>query len=302
MLTTLLRVIKYGAQSFWRYGSLSAATIVVMVMALLLMQGLILFDVITNTAANSLRDKIDIAVYFKLESSEDAILQIQQALEGLGEVKSADYVSRDRALEIFKENHKDDPTITQALAELEDNPLRASLNIKANDPRDYPAIAAYLENDAFAPVIEKVTFTQNRTVIDRLNKIIDTLNRVGLTLTIFIAFTACLVAFNTIRLAIYSNREEIGIMRLVGASNLFIKGPYIVNGIIYGAVGALIAIILGAPIVNFITPYFSAVIPEMNLASYFYQNLGSLFMYLAGIGILLGVVSSWVAMRRYLKI
>lgn len=302
MLTTLIRVIKYGVQSFWRHGSLSAATIVVMILALLLMQGLMLFDVVTTTAIDSLRDKIDIAVYFKLDASEDTILQVQGALEGLEDVKSVDYVSRDRALEIFKENHKDDPTITQALAELESNPLRASLNIKANDSRNYPAIAAYLENDAFTPVIEKVTFTQNRTAIDRLNKIIDTMNRVGLALTVFIAFTACLVAFNTIRLAIYSNREEIAIMRLVGASNLFIKGPYIINGMIYGILGAVVAIIISAPAVNFATPYFSAVIPEINLQSYFYQNIFGTLGTLILIGMALGTISSWVAMRRYLRV
>ncbi len=302
MITSILRVFRYGLQSFWRYGSLSAATIVVMILALLLMQSLMFFDVVTEGAVASLQDKIDIAVYFKLEAPEDAILQIEKALEGLEAVKNVEYVSRDRALEIFKEAHKDDATITQALAELEDNPLRASLNIKAKDPRNYSAIADYLQNDAFLPVIEKVTFTQNRAAIERLNKIIDTMNRVGLALTIFLAFTACLVAFNTIRLAIYSNREEIAIMRLVGASNLFIKGPYIVNGMIYGFLGAIIALIIAAPAVNFAAPYFSAVIAEVNLETYFYQNLGSLFLTLSLIGIGLGIISSWVAIRRYLRV
>ncbi len=302
MLTKLARILKYGFQSFWRNASLSVATIVVMVLALLLFQGLLLFQVVTTTAVTSLRDKIDIAVYFKVTASEDDILKVEKALEKMNEVKSVDYISRDKALATFQENHKNDPTISQALTELATNPLRASLNIKANDPKDYPVIASYLQNVGFQDLVEKVTYSQNRAAIDRLNNIIDTINKVGLSLAFFIALTACLVTFNTIRLAIYSNREEIGIMRLVGGSNTFIKGPYLVDGILYGVSAAIIALIIAAPSVNFAAPYFSAVIPEINLEAYFYANLFKLFGYLVLAGAGLGIVSSWVAIRRYLKV
>lgn len=302
MATTFLRIIKYGFQNFWRNGWLSTATILVMVLALLTFQGLILFDVVTNTAVTSIQEKIDIAVYFKRTTSEDDILNMQKSLENLPEVKTVDYVSSEQALTDFKEKHKDDPTINQALSELAQNPLLASLNIKANNPTDYPVIAEYLENDGFTSIVERVTYAQNKTAIDRLNRIIDTVNKIGLAITVFIAFAASLVAFNTIRLAIYSNREEIGIMRLVGASNIFAKGPYIVSGILYGIFGALVTIVLMAPIINFASPYFNAFIPEMNLENYFYANLTSLLGYLLLFGVFLGIVSSWVAIRRYLKI
>jgi len=302
MVTTLLRILKYGFQNFWRNGWLSTATVVVMALALLLFQGLILFDVITSTAVSSIQDKIDIAVYFTRTTTEDEILNIQRSLKDLDEVKSADYISSEEALKRFKEDHKDDSTINQALTELSENPLLASLNIKANNPNDYPVIDAYLSSDSFAGKVEKVTFGQNRTAIERLSKIIDTVNKVGLAFTLFIAFTACLVAFNTIRLAIYSNREEIGIMKLVGASNMFTKGPYLISGILYGIVGALVALLLAAPFINFASPYFSRLIPEMNLEAYFYSNFSSLFIYLLAFGVVLGITSSWVAIRRYLKV
>lgn len=302
MSTTLARILKYGLQLFYRHGWLTIATITVMVIALIMYQALILFGVVTDTATASLRDKIDIAVYFKTSSVEDDILNIEKSLKGLPEVKSVEYVSRDKALELFKETHKDDPNINQALAELDSNPLRASLNIKAKDTNDYPTIAAYLENEGFQTVVEKVTYTQNKVAIDRLNKLVDTMRKVGLSITIFLALAASLVAFNTIRLAIYSNREEIGIMRLVGAANSFIKGPYLFSGILYGAVGALVTTIFMIPAVNFASPYFQAFIPEMNLANYFYSNIASLFLYLLMFGTGLGIVSSWIAIRRYLKL
>lgn len=302
MSTTLARILKYGFQLFYRHGWLTIATITVMVIALIMYQALILFGVVTDTATASLRDKIDIAVYFKTSAVEDDILNIEKSLKGLPEVKAVEYVSRDKALEIFKETHKDDPNINQALAELDSNPLRASLNIKAKDTNDYPTIAAYLENDGFQTVVEKVTYTQNKVAIDRLNKLVDTMRKIGLAITIFLAFAASLVAFNTIRLAIYSSREEIGIMRLVGAANSFIKGPYLFSGILYGAGGALITVILMIPMINFASPYFQAFIPEMNLSSYFYSNIASLFLYLLMFGTGLGIVSSWIAIRRYLKL
>ncbi len=302
MSTAFIRILKYGFQLFYRHGWLTVATMIVMVLALLGYQSLILFGVVTDTAVTSLREKIDIAVYFKTTALEDDIFKIQKALEALPEVKTAAYVSQSQALEIFKEAHKDDPNINQALAELDSNPLRASLNIKANDTNDYSSIAAYLENESFKPIVEKVTYAQNKPAIDRLNKIVDTMDKVGLALTIFLAFAASLVAFNTFRLAIYSNREEIGIMRLVGASNSFIKGPYIFGGILYGVAGALITTLFMIPAINFAAPYLKAFIPELDLASYYYGNVAVLFLYLVIFGVGLGIISSWVAIRRYLKL
>jgi cell division transport system permease protein len=303
MATTFLRILKYGFQNFWRNGWLSTATILVMVLALLAFQGLIIFNVVNEAAVTSIQDKIDIAVYFKRTTAEDDILKMEKSIKALPEVKIVDYVSSEEALATFKEKHKDDPTINQALQELSQNPLLASLNIKANNPLDYPVIATYLEHQGFSSIVERVTYAQNKTAIDQLNKITDTANRGGLALTIFIAFAASLVTFSTIRLAIYSNREEIGIMRLVGASNIFTKGPYLVSGILYGFFGALVTLLLSAIIINFVSPYLnSQYLDIINLESYFYANIISFLGYLLLFGAFLGTVSSWVAIRRYLKI
>ncbi len=302
MVTTLFRIIKYGVQSFWRNGLVSAATIIVMVLALMVFEGLIIFNVLTETAIASLEDKIDISVYFKTSAPEDDILKVRNSLESLKEVKSVEYVSRDKALEIFKERHQGDPVITQALTELGDNPLLASLNIKAHNPEDYAIIAAYLDNDNFKELIERVTFTQSRLAIERLAKIVDTVERLGWALTVFLAFTAILVTFNTIRLAIYSNREEIGIMRLVGASNVFINGPYIVEAVIFGILAAILSLIVSGPFINLSSPYIQSFIPETDVSNYFFANLFKLLGYQLLLGIFLGVVSGAIAIRKYLKI
>jgi len=302
MFTALVRILRYGIQSFWRNGWLSAATIMVMVLTLAVFLGLTLFGVITSGAITTLQDKIDISAYFKQGVSEDDISKIEQSVQSLAEVKNVEYISRDKALEIFKEKHKSDATIGQALQELGDNPLLASLNIKARDPKDYGVIAAYLQNDKFSSVIEKVTYGQNQLAINRLVKIADTASAAGFAITILLALIAIVVTFNTIRLAIYSSREEIGVMRLVGASNAYIRGPYIIEGIVYGLFSAVLAFVLILLVVYFVSPYISVFIPEMNLLGYFYGHLSSLLGYSLLFGIILGVVSSSIAITRYLRV
>jgi cell division transport system permease protein len=302
MTTTLFRIFKYGLQSFWRNKWLSTATVAVMVLALLVFESLILFSVLNNSAMEILSDKIDISVYFRVDTKEDDVLKIKRSLESLSEVKTVEYVSRDRALELFQERHKDDATIGQALNILEENPLSASLNIKAKNPSEYPVIASYLNNQNFKELVDQVTYNQNQLVIDRLASVLDTIQKSGLGLTVALSVVAVLVALNTIMLTIYSTRDEIGVMRLVGASNKFIRGPYIVQGIIYGVLAAVLSLVLIAPVISFAAPYVKVLIPGMDLKGYFYSHLGGLLLYQIALGVILGSVSSIIAVRRYLKI
>lgn len=301
MATTLVRILKYGLQNFVRNGWLSVATIVVLVLAVVVFQGLILFDTFTKNAVLSIQDKIDISVTFKTETPEDEIISLERSLESLAEVKSVEYISRDKALEIFKAKNENNAVISQALGLLEDNPLLAALNIKADKLEHYATIASYLENESFKNSIEKVTYSQSRNAIERLDGIITTFERMGLGLNIFLAIAAALVIFNTIRIAIYANRDELTIMRLVGASNLFIRGPYIVEGVMYGIVAAFVGLLITLPFVAAVAPYSNILIPQFKLDTYVYTNILALLSYQLLFGIGLGGFSSALAVRRYLK-
>ncbi|HTY39585.1 MAG TPA: permease-like cell division protein FtsX [Candidatus Paceibacterota bacterium] len=301
MFTVFSRIINYGFVNFWRNGWPSAATVAIMTVALLVFIGLIFFNVIMTQAVASIQDKIDISVYFKTNTPEDEILNIKQSIESLSEVKSVEYVSSDRALQIFKEAHKDDPTISQAVNELQTNPLLASLNIKAKRPDQYASIAQYLQAPNLTQYIESLSYAKNQVVIDRLTNIIENVNRGGLVLTIVMALIAGLVVFNTIRLAIYSNRDEIGIMRAVGASNALVRGPYMVEGVIAGVLSGILALIIAGPTVYTVSPYFSNFVPGLNIFRYFTGHLMTLLGYQILFGIGIGVFSSFVAVRRYLR-
>jgi cell division transport system permease protein len=301
MATSLYRIIKHGLQNFWRHRLISATALFVILLALMVFEGLIIFNKITDQAFNTIQDKIDISVYFKTTTSEDNILSIQSQLQNLSEVKSVQYISQTQALSIFESQHQGDQTIPQAIEQLGENPLEASLNIKASDPSKYPEIASYLENPLLSGLVDKVSYKQNQVVIDQLAKIVNIGREAGLVLTVIFAALAILVAFNTILLAIYSNREEIEVMRLVGASNSFIRGPFVVEGIIYGTIAAVLSTAIGALLVYFVSPYVAVFIRGMDLMGYFTSNVFQIFGYELLFGIAIGVISGMVAIRRYLK-
>ncbi len=302
MIVKLSRIIKYGFNGFIRNGWLSASTIIIMILALVVFEGLILFNVVAKSAVESLQEKIDISVYFKSNVSEDSILNIKKSLEALVEVKDVQYVSRDEALVEFKKSHEDDDVILQTLEQLDENPLLSSINIKANDPRNYGTIAEYLDKPVYKDLIEKVTYAQNHIVIDRLVSLVDTIKNTGAILTVFLSILAIVITFNTIRLAIFSTSEQIGIMRLVGASNNFIRGPFVVEGIIDAVIASILSFLILVPAVSFASPYIVKFIPEMNLQGYFNANFVSLFFYQLLFGVGLGILSSIVAVRRYLHV
>lgn len=310
MFTIFSRIVHYGLENFRRSGLPSATTVAIMSLALTVSLGLMLFNIATGWAVASIQNKIDIAVYFKTSVPEDQILNIKQSLESLSEVKNVDYVSRDQALQIFKDTHADKPEILQAVDELNTNPLEASLNIKARKLDQYASIAEYLNAPNLNNFFDTVSYSKNQAVIDRLISIINNVNRGGFGLTVLLALIAGVVVFNTIRLAIYSNRDEISIMRAVGASNSLVRGPYVVEGVIAGALAAVMSLILALPVIYLVSPHLKSFIASPDIAAassnfdilkYFYTALPRLFLYQLLLGVGIGVLSGFVAVRRYLK-
>jgi len=307
MITVISRIVHYGFKNFWRNGLLSTATTAIVTLSLIVFAGLIFANATTTSIIDFLKDKIDVSVYFQLNTPEDQILNVQESLRHLSQVKNVEYTSADKALEIFKERHRDEPDIIQSLEQLNSNPLEASLDIKAYDPGNYGAIAEYLNSSELRQYIDKVNYSENQQAIDNLSGIINNVDRAGLIVTIFLALIAGLVVFNTIRLVIYSNRDEISIMRAVGASNAFVRGPYVVEGIIIGIMAAFISLVLIllafllSPFIYKTSGSFDVSIPGFSIASYFYNHFWWLLFYQVVFGVCLTSISSFIAVKRYLK-
>lgn len=208
MFTSFKRIIKWGLKNFWRNGWLSTATVSIMTLTLLVITVLLMVNVVANAVLANLQSKIDISVYFRLDTSEDDILKVKSQLEKLQEVESTTYVSQNEALLNFKEKHKDNPVLLQSLEELEFNPLEASLNVKAKETNQYTSINQFLESVYYKDLIDKVNYLQNKEVIEKLGTIITDVKTGGFGLSILLALIVFLVTFNAIRLAIYSSRRN----------------------------------------------------------------------------------------------
>lgn len=274
----------------------------VMVLVLLLFSGLMGLNFLSLKIVSAIQEKVDVTAYFKTEATEDEIMKVKDDLDGLPEVKNIEYISKEVAFEEFKSNHAGDVLIQDSLAELNSNPLQASLNIKAVLPSQYASIATYLEANKFRSLVDKINFYENEQVIDRVQRISDGLQGWGFIMTAAMALIAVLVTFNTIRLTMYNQKQEIEIMRLVGGSNWHIKAPYLVEGGLYGVFSAVISLVLFYPLVYIISPKIDIFIPNASLLGYFASNSLLYVTLIFSVGILLGVISSFVAIRRFLKI
>lgn len=295
------RTVRQGFVNFWRNGWVSLATVLIMVLTLFVFGGLFFSNVLLTSVLESLEEKVDISVYFKTSAREDEILALKSSVEKLAEVKAVEYVSRDKALLEFQERHRENSLITQSLEELGENPLGASLNIRAENPNQYEAISRFLEAASFENIIDKINYRQNQLVIERLSQILNSSRALGLGVTVVLAVIAVLVAFNTIRLAIYTSRDEISIMRLVGATNPYIRGPFLVEGMIHGLLASIAAMVIFWPLTLWLGPRAERFFGGPNLFEYYLTNFIWIFLMLLVIGVALGVISSLIATRRYLR-
>lgn len=303
---TTKRIIKAGFVNFWRNGSVSLSAVFVMVVALFMIGSTLLVTAFLGTALKDLQEKIDINVYLDPSASDSAIQALKSQIETLPEVKAVTYVSREDALVAFRDRHQDDHRIIQALDEIGDNPLTAVLTIKAKEPSQYEGIAAFLggkaelSTDSNLSIVNKVNYNDNKIVIDRLSKIITGVKKLGGILTVVMIALSVLITFNTIRLAIFIARDEIGVMRLVGGSNQYVRGPFIVEGVLYGLVAGILSILILYPVSYWLKNSTQAFYGGVDLLHYFVANFVQIFFVILLSGITLGAISSFLAVRKYL--
>lgn len=304
--TKIKRVIKSGFFNFVRNGFISLSSVFVMVITLSVITSLLLGSAVLNATLNELRDKVDLNVYFVTTAAEKDILSIKQTLETLPEVEKVEYVSKEQALAEFTVRHETDQLTLQALSELKENPLGAVLNVKTKEPSQYAGIAEFLQGEdvlssSGTKIVDKVNYYQNKTAIDKLSEIISSSERLGLLVTLVLVIISVLITFNTIRLVIYVAREEISVMKLVGASNFYVRGPFMITGTLYGVIAAFVTLAIFYPLLFWLGSFTQNFFIGFNLFSYFVSNSFQFFLIVTGSGIIIGALSSFLAVRKYLK-
>lgn len=304
MFASFLRIIKFSFQDLGRNVWLTFVTLTLLVLALVSVNLLLIFNVLANNAIDLVENKIDISLYFKPGIEESQVLNVKEYIENFNEVAGVDYISRDIALNQFEEKHRNNQKIIESLKEIGDNPLGAALVIRANNSQDYPKILERLGGPEYTNLIEEQDFDDHKTVIARITNITDKVSKAGIIIALIFTLISILIIYNAIRVAIYTHREEIRAMKLVGSTNWYIQAPFILEGIIYAVIACVVTISLFYPFLGFIQPYISVFYEGSNfdIVNYFNNNFYQIFGYQLLGAVVLNIICSGIAVRKYLDI
>lgn len=307
---TIRRIFRTGFLDFWRNGFVSFASVLVMTITLFILGMTVFTGVILNTTLNQLRNQADMSVYLVPNTPTDQITQLQTTIQALPEVASVEYTSQDDELAQFRQRHQNDQLTLQALDELGGNPLGAVLTIKAKDISQYNAIAQFLQQQqqnvqpGQTSIIDKIDYfdAAHQQALTRLQEITNAAQRLGFVIITILALTSIAICFNTLRLAIYSSREEIAVMRLVGAGQAYIRAPFLVEGMLYGLISGILTLLIFYPLTYWLGNATQNFFGGVNIFTYYLSNFLFFFIGIIGTGMVLGAVASYLAVRRYLKI
>ncbi len=297
------RILKFALQDIWRNFGLSFMTVLILVLMLLSVNALWSVKVITKEAVNLIKDQVNVSVYFSANAGEKNVTEINKYISAFPEVVNIKLQNSDEVLASFKQRHSQSKDILDALAELDKNPFGPTMIIKTREPGDYKKIIKALSVPEYENLIEAKSFDEHESAIEKIQNITSRTENIVAGLVLLFACISFLIVFNTIRSAIHTQKIEIGIKRLVGASNWFIRGPYLVESFIFSVLSLVISIALLYIALSFVDPYLSVIFPSsFSLTNYYNSNI----LYVFGVQffsvLLLTVLSSGLAMRRQLRV
>lgn len=322
-LTTMQRIVKLGVINFWRNRWLSLAATLMIMLTLITMGVFVILNIFANSTAEGIKDRIDLSIYFYENATDNQIQDLQYKLVNRADVKAVKFISKAEALAIWQSRPINSKV--KDLVTADENSLPRSLQIKATTPEALEGIAKELSSDEFKPYVRKISYEETKTAIAKIISIAHFIQRLGLIVTCSLLAVSLVVIMNTIRLTIFTRRDEIEIMRLVGANGSFISVPFGVEAILYGLLGAILAFISIAFIMTYFGPRFSGYFADLAATSntpYFYLirpyfsptiadkmtvfmsliNLWPLLIVQLTVGILFSLSCSLLALRRYLRL
>ncbi|HSX01688.1 MAG TPA: permease-like cell division protein FtsX [Candidatus Saccharimonadia bacterium] len=299
------RIIQAGSRNFLRNMWLSTAATAVMTVTLTI----VVISFISNSALTStikgVTDKIDVSIFLSDSVTPQQRDAFKAKLESDSNVTSVSYKSKADALADYRRQNAGDQKLLEAISET-DNPLPASFQIKTRDPNKLDSVTAIVnqpDNKALLDPTSPPTYSGNRkTTIDRIVRFSNFFKTTGLVLSIIFVIISTLIIFNTIRMAIFTRRDEIEIMKLVGATKWFIRGPFLFEAALYGIIAALIAAALSFTLLLGGGPKLGSYIDVQSTIAFFRSYPVLIVLGEMIIGIIIGTFSSLMAMSRYLKL
>ncbi|PIR94552.1 hypothetical protein COT97_00730 [Candidatus Falkowbacteria bacterium CG10_big_fil_rev_8_21_14_0_10_39_11] len=303
-MLTFLRVLKFALQDFWRNFWLTLVTVSVLVLALFSVNILITLKAVSDNIIDSVHDKVDINIMLVSEATEVDVNNFKTFVSNTSEVDTVSFLSKEMVLEQFKQKNIGNPDIQSAISELEDNPFNDTLVVKAGDPSDYDLILQKIQASEYSSLVDNNDFSDPQKIISFVQSVSDKVEKFGIFIAVLFSLIAFLIVFNTIRVTIYTHKEEIGVMRLVGATNWFIRMPFILESVLYAFVALLINIGLIYLFINILTPYLGTFLAnyDFDLTAYFSDRFLLIFGLEFVLAVVLTILSSAFAIRRYLKV
>lgn len=297
------RIVKFSLQDIFRNISLSFMTVFILVLMLLSINALIAVRVLTGQAISEIKSQIDVSIHFNYEATAEEIEEVKTVIGAFPEVTETVFLTSEEVLADFQAAYQDNPDIIAALEELDENPLGPTLIVKTRDTGDYQKVIDALDVPEYESIIEAKTFADTQKAIERIQAITAQVEQFSWFLTVLFALIAFVIIFNTIRVAIYTQRAEIGIKKLVGATNWFVRGPYLIESLLFTVLSTLVAALVVFFALTYIDPLISVIFQQPGLLTNYYS---SHILELAGFQfvavLLLTTLTSLLAMRRYLRV
>jgi cell division transport system permease protein len=292
VITFVVFSIRRAWQGFWRNAVMSLAATATMVLMLLLLAGFWIIQTGLLAGLEFTEQKVEVVAYLQPNATESQVETLQRDLEAMPEVQEVVYVTRDDALVRFRESMEAQgrEDLTQYL---ESNPLYASLEVKLVEPTGIGVVGDALQDNGAVRNVINI-----EDLVERVLTVTNVLRTAGTVLLVIVGVICLFIIVNTIRLAVFARAEEIEIMRLVGASDAFIRWPFVFEGAFVGFLGAAITLaVLAAaaePLSGFMVEFFRILPLQVGSLT---RDLVALVM---GAGVGLGIVGSWVSVRTYL--
>ncbi len=295
------KVLGAGWKNFISNKAISLGNVFVLVLTIYVFGATLFVKDLAVFLEDYLQKKVEISIWFKEQATENEALNLKKELSEKFPFVSIDYFSKEMVLKKFKEKFKESTVLMEALKEF-DNPFTSYLKIKAKDPKDFEQISSFLENSEWKDIIERVDFSSRKEFIEKIFKFAEFLKKSLISLSVFMVLVSVIVTFNSIRLSILKSAEEIKIQKLVGASDAFVRGPFLVQGFLWATLASLLAAIFLSCSVYFLSQKTIVFSEEFNLWALFEPKMITIFLWQFFFAFILTLASSYVSTSKYVKI
>jgi cell division transport system permease protein len=297
------RAFKFALQDMVRNGWLTVATVSVLALTLLSINLLVAVNVLGGVAIDALKEKVDVSIHFRPGVEDSRVQTVKIALLSMPEVQDVRYLTPAEALADFAAVNEADPRVAEALGEVGENPFGAILVVKARTLEDYPKVMEVVGSPAFEEIIEDKDFVDRQAVIERLNSISGRIQLVGLAVSALFGFIALLIVWNTIRMSIFTRRGELAIMRLVGASNWFIRSPFYVQAVLWCLAALAVTAAVFYPALDAAEPFLASFFgAPIDLLGYYRVNWPKIVGVELAAAVLLALVTTKMATAKHLNV